>query len=193
MIIFDCKYSSRVNGTADENSDDDTVYCAFDSRRFVNETKDRTRWPFQKFLTDCMIGNPFAIDLLFLPDSAYTVPLPKPLFDLRDIFLTDAAFDRYLIAAENKKNFVTPQYIRKLSYHSYLNSAKRLSTGGRPMFFDPEAVPTLMKIKYEWSKEQFLEEYNRLYSSIVKPTLRKAPDYRIVEGIFTDVTVKGIR
>lgn len=191
MILFACRYSSHVNGTAHAGSDDDTRFVYAGERP---ETQFHLGHELRTFLRECRLGFPDRLDLLFMPESAYLIALPAPLREARNKFITLTALDHYLGRAESLRRLAVEgamnggKYSAKKAYHAflYLNSAAKIAAGGTPDFAAAGLTPTLLSIRNTWTQERFEQEFYSLATEAraKRPALPKCVDYSIINSIF---------
>lgn len=201
--VFDTRYSSHINGTARPDSDDDTVRVFYsDSHSSANPlvaNRDNDRLdgarrsvPLWKLLQRCLTGDPLYVDLLFLPSSAYIIPLPQVLQDNKDAFITKPTLQRYVDLADTKMQLALAEWKPKKAYHSmlYLNSAYSIVKTGRPAFYDPSKTEMLRQLRAGVLGK---EEYFKIYANI-KVAIERTPNslpkqltYRQVEALYREI------
>jgi hypothetical protein len=197
MIIFDTKYSSHVYQLATPQSDDDSRYVFWEPGLLNTRRNEPTRWGFSLdlFLSRALIGTPDVLDLLFLPDSAYSIPLPQVIADNRSKFVTQTAHNNYANYADALKLSATGNnYFAKKAAHAYiyLHSADAIATTGQPDFAlnVGNAREIVSSIRGEWTKEQFAAAYDELRGKVSaqKPELPPSANYFLCEQITSTLT-----
>lgn len=174
LTVFSCLYGSRINGTANEQSDWDSRIVFYDESHPPRldrvhsarvEGQSPSHVPLCNFLRACATGSFREIDWLFLPATAYEVPLPAELLDQRRQFLTLDAHRAYCAIARFNAEQVKTAWNPKMAYHGeiFRLSAVAIAGGDVPNFGHPDHVEHLRAIRYEWAQEQFAEHWARTW------------------------------